>query len=626
MDIKIPKEVNEKLLGYQTQHVDRIIYSLEKHNALDASDTGTGKSYTSIAAAMCLGLKPFIMCPKSVLRTWSDVLKHFKCKNYGFSNYESIQNCRYFKTLKEKIRCPYVKKEITKKEIPKKKEVSVVDKIDRLDSDEKPDTKKINNQIPDTKKLDTKNNNQKLDIKNNNQKNNNQKLDTKNSNQKINNQKLDTKNNNQKVDTKNLEKNPKPKPDLELEKTNSEKKPEPQQKPEKRIKKLYKFTWNFPDDTLIIFDEAHRCKNRQTVNSLMLYSLTQQLKDKKDTKTRILMLSATVADKPENFVIAGYVLSQYNSLKDATKWIENKGIGFQNPMSGVHDAIYPNYASRMRIRELAGLFPDNQVLAQCYDMDTAKEIEEQYALIKDEVDRLKFKEQMSTSALAEITYARMRIEQLKIPTFLEETKKFLDEGASVVIFVNFTNTLEALKTKLKTNCVVYGQQTLEERDHNIKLFNTDKSRVIICNARSGGVGISLHDTIGVHPRVSIISPSWSAQDIIQVLGRCHRARGKTPVRQRIIYCSGTIEDDICKNITLKINNIANLNDGDLLSYNITGLTDAAHNTKIMKPEDEKNHLIAQIDVLELRKQRTVLELEEIESELKSLTAILNGDV
>ena len=59
------------------------------------------------------------------------------------------------------------------------------------------------------------------------------------------------------------------------------------------------------------------------------------------------------------------------------------------------------------------------------------------------------------------------------------------------------------------------------------MFNSDKSRIIICNIASGGCGISLHDTHGIFQRISLISPSWSVRDIIQVIGRIHRAMAKS---------------------------------------------------------------------------------------------------
>jgi hypothetical protein len=381
------------------------------------------------------------------------------------------------------------------------------------------------------------------------------------------------------------------------------------------------FIWeNLPSDIILIFDEAHRCKNPRTLNSILLHNAAE-------TDVKIALLSATLSDKPDTFILPAFVLRLVESTRKAKDWIHCIGKEYSNVMSGVHDVLFPEYASRMRSRDVKGLFADNRIVADCFEMDNAKEIEEQYRIIEDEIRKLKTKEDSSHCVLAKILYARMRIEQLKIPTFIRLTKENLDNGNSVALFVNFTETLKTLKTELSATCVIYGQQSTEERDRSIRLFNEDKERVIICNIRSGGVGISLHDTIGDYPRVSIISPSWSAQDILQVLGRIHRANGKTPVEQKIVFCKGTIEEKICQNMTEKIANIAQLNDGDLLSHQIEGLTTNEEGKKEeMNELNELGKLFLRMETLEARNKRLLQELKDTEDELKDVEKSIQSNI
>lgn len=377
--------------------------------------------------------------------------------------------------------------------------------------------------------------------------------------------------------------------------------------------KYYTFEWtDLPSDMIVILDETHRCKNPRTFNSILLHNLTEK-------EIKILLLSATLADKPETFVLPAFVLRLVDHVRKAKDWIHTLAKGYSNPMSGVHDVIFPEYASRMRSRDVKGLFPDNRILADCYEMENAKEIEEQYMLIEEEIQKLKTKEDSSNCVLAKILYARMRIEQLKIPTFVKMAKESLENGNSVALFVNFTDTLKTLQKELNAKCVIFGQQSIEERDRSVRLFNQDKEHLIICNIRSGGVGISLHDTVGDCPRISIISPSWSAVDILQALGRIHRANGKTPVVQKIVFCKNTIEEDICKKMSEKIKNIAQLNDGDLLSHQIEGLTDGKTEGDSSKEEmSEVGKMFMRMEVLDARKKRLLQELKETEDEMKEL--------
>lgn len=200
----------------------------------------------------------------------------------------------------------------------------------------------------------------------------------------------------------------------------------------------------------------------------------------------MLLLSATICDKPEYFKVFGYVLGLYNEPKKYKLWVENKGVNFDNPMIGVNKFIFPEYASRMSIKKLGNLFPINQVVAKCYDMDCQKEIQEMYDIIKDAEQDLKKKEEASCG-LGRIVRARQRIEILKAPTIIEQVKKFVDEGNSVVVFVNFTETLLTIAKEVKSKCLVYGQQHIDVRMANIKRFQDDKERIILCNIAAGGL-------------------------------------------------------------------------------------------------------------------------------------------
>lgn len=109
--------MTEKLLNYQLTHVENLVYSLTTYSrALDASDTGTGKTYSSVAVCKTFGWKPFIVCPKSVIEPWISVLKLMNCDYYGISNYEMLQNCNYITPQGVKTKATFLKKKPSEKE------------------------------------------------------------------------------------------------------------------------------------------------------------------------------------------------------------------------------------------------------------------------------------------------------------------------------------------------------------------------------------------------------------------------------------------------------------------------------------------------------------------------------
>lgn len=480
--------INKKLLSFQVAHVYQLQECLSLRNrVIDASDTGTGKTYCAIAVCSLLKLTPFIICPKSVIPNWNSVCNEFGVKYLGISNYEMLKNGNYYTENYEKVKCPYMDIEVTE----------VTQKIEKDDNAKE-----------------------------------------------------------QQIDAQDLSQPLKLKKEPEINKYI------------KKRKLDYKFY--LPKDTLVIFDEAHRCKNWSSQTSNLLIAISK-------SECKIMMLSATLTDKIDCFKPFGIVLDFYKVLDGYRPWIKSKEIIYKIKYEGwseekkrldiIHNAIFPHYGSRMKIKELGNLFPSNNITANSYFLEDHLKVEELYKEINKEIEDIHNLEKKS-KALGLIIRNRMRIEMLKVTLFMELAQEALDSGYSVVIFVNYIGTLEYLCYHMKCDCIIKGGQGIEERDNMIKDFQSNKKKLIIIMQQAGGVGISLHDIHGNHPRMSIISPSWSGQEMRQTLGRIHRAGSKTPAIQKIVYVAKTYEEQLCNIIKIKLRNIDALNDGDLNEYNL----------------------------------------------------------
>jgi SNF2 family DNA or RNA helicase len=91
----------------------------------------------------------------------------------------------------------------------------------------------------------------------------------------------------------------------------------------------------------------------------------------------------------------------------------------------------------------------------------------------------------------------MKIRQLiameKISYTCEIIDRVLEQDKKVIVFTNFTNTLDALHEKYKKNSVVLdGRMSKERRQESVDKFqNNSKTKVFISNIVAGGVGITL---------------------------------------------------------------------------------------------------------------------------------------
>ena len=335
-----------------------------------------------------------------------------------------------------------------------------------------------------------------------------------------------------------------------------------------------KVSWRLnPDVCMLVFDEVHRCKGDKSLNSKMLAQA-------KDAGIPVLMLSATACSNPVEMKAAGYLLEMHN-YKNYWNWCLKTGctkgvfggLKFNNSpkvLKKLHDHIYPDRGSRIRIKDLPeGTFPDNLVIPQGYNVDDPSAFDQIYTEMAEELKALSERSAEGDDEESPLTIqlrARQKAELLKVPVFMELAEDALSQRSSVAIFVNFTATLEALGSRLSAIApvvFVQGGQSEAERSDMVDAFQRDSAHVIICMTQAGGVGLSLHDRLGNRPRISLISPSFSAIDLKQALGRIHRAGSKSPAIQKIIFAADSVEMGVCLAVRRKLTNLDLINDDEL---------------------------------------------------------------
>ena len=326
-----------------------------------------------------------------------------------------------------------------------------------------------------------------------------------------------------------------------------------------------KKTWDLPENSIVIIDECHRAKSYKTQNAKMLLAL-------KETGVPTLLLSATIGSSPLDLFAIGTNLGWFPRKQDFFRFLYAHGCrkgpwggfefdGRKKNLEKINEKLYPSFGGRLRISDLKE-FPETLVIPDLIDFGKdSKKIKKIYQDLSEELKTLDSKK--SVHHLALMQKARQKAELVKAPLLAEMALDAVEEGQSVAIFVNFNDSVKVLSEILKTDCLVWGSNAAGEREINIEKFQNDQERIIICNIAAGGVGVSLHDLNGDFPRLSLISPDWSAQNLKQVLGRVHRAGGKTKSIQKIVYAADTIEEGVCEAVQNKINQIDVLNDKEI---------------------------------------------------------------
>jgi len=328
------------------------------------------------------------------------------------------------------------------------------------------------------------------------------------------------------------------------------------------------FKWKIPKSTLIVWDESQKLKGASTQNSMVC------LKALKDGY-KMLFCSATNATNPLELKTVGMAIKLFENNRQYYTWLYAHGVSkgrfglqFNNNrevLKKLNKDIFVNRGVRLS-RDTIPNFPESQICAECYDMEeeAQRKINSIYDEMESELAKLRKKEKTDKeSQLTIILREREKIELLKVPLFIEMIEDGIENGMSIVVFLNFTQTLNSIAKKLNISCIFDGKTKSDIRQQNVDDFQSNKQRVILVNLQSGGAGLSLHDLDGNYPRLALISPSYSAVNMRQALGRVWRDSAKSKSIQKIVFVSGTIEEKVCKQVNEKLNNLDLLNDGDL---------------------------------------------------------------
>ena len=326
-----------------------------------------------------------------------------------------------------------------------------------------------------------------------------------------------------------------------------------------------RFTWELQPPHLLIFDEVHYCKSPTSQNGELLSAAAR-------SGHATLMLSATAAESPLDLKHIGFALGLHSGTdQDFYQFAVNHGAqrraggrnfvfyGNKNGLARLHKKIFPEKGHRIRIADLGDAFPRNEIIAEAYDIGDVQGI---YDELEAALDELAQKTEGEENELTLRLRARQQIELLRVPVMIEKAIDAIAQGRSAVLFANFRETIAQLSEQLMCP-FIHGDVPKGTREETIRNFQENNSHILVCQTQTGGVGISLHDVNG-RPRTSIISPTDSAIQFKQMLGRIHRDGSLSPALQYVIYGANSIEEEVCRNLRRKLKNIDQINDSDLI--------------------------------------------------------------
>lgn len=323
--------------------------------------------------------------------------------------------------------------------------------------------------------------------------------------------------------------------------------------------KKLSFEWEVPERCLFIFDEVHMFGAYNSQNAAMLEAAAGHY---------VMMLSATAAENPLRMKAIGVNLRLFTGGY-FWKWVREMGAeksrwgGLEwNPrlpankesMQRLHHSVFTNRGYRVSEEVLREQLPelmteDDPLWLSPKDRAAIKELYERMA-DPDDPGGVKNLRQ------------RQAIELVKIPYIIERAKEIVESGGSVVLFLNFHESIDTAHKAFPEAEVIDGRVSAEKRRQTQDRFQRNELRAVIVQIAAGGQSIDLHDLDGRYPRVALLCPQFSGTVEEQAVGRICRVGAKSRALSIRLYAGGTVEQAALKLTAEKRENVAILNRGE----------------------------------------------------------------
>jgi hypothetical protein len=357
------------------------------------------------------------------------------------------------------------------------------------------------------------------------------------------------------------------------------------------VKKVGKknFKWEIPTDTLVLVDEIHKLKGPWTLNAALLVALVKQ-------GFRIHGMSGTPCENPMEMRPLGYMLRLHTNdhsrggLPNYWQWLtklrctkgffgghEMRDVGFA--LSQLRQTMYGVSTRGLTVADFPDSFRDNRVIVDPIEFSNNEKIVQAYDKldmdaeeVRDYIERgnvpehLRGLDEDDRPMIVKILDARIECEKFKVADIAAMAKDAIKEGYNVVVFMNFTKSLHEVSGLLECE-YIDGSIAADARNDIIDKFQRDETHCLALNAATGGTGISLHDTVGERPRLSLISPSFNAKEFSQVLGRIHRNGAKSDALQKVLLSDGSIEEYVMEAISKKLHHMNLIHNSQICELN-----------------------------------------------------------
>lgn len=299
----------------------------------------------------------------------------------------------------------------------------------------------------------------------------------------------------------------------------------------------------------VAIDESHRCKDTKTQQTKLALRIAM------NKEWRILLTGTPVVNKPidlfPQLAIMGH-LGLFGGRKGyLTRYCEG-GRGASN-LNELKYLLHKHCFFRREKKDVAKDLPDKQRQTILCDITTRKEYN------RVETDFLSYlqDEGWDDEAIARKLRGEMMVKMGELKRIsargkMNEVKEFINEvnesGEKLIVFCVLHEIVDELLKEYPKAVTVTGRDNADQKQESIDRFQNDpECKLIICNIKAAGVGI----TLTASSRVAFIEYPWTYADCVQCEDRAHRIGQKNNVMCTYFLGSDTIDQKLFQLIQSK---------------------------------------------------------------------------
>lgn len=293
-----------------------------------------------------------------------------------------------------------------------------------------------------------------------------------------------------------------------------------------------------------IVDESHKCRNTDTIAAKLTRGVCAD-------KEVVLALTGTpMVNKPKDLIAQLGIIGQLKVFGGEDNFkLRYCEVGKKKKAANLKELNYylhlNCYYRREKHEVLKDLPPKVRQIMYC-NITNRREYEiakNRFVEYLREI-RKKSPEEIARALRGQFMVQMGMLKQVSARGKLADVKEYVDEiiegGEKVVLFCFLQDMIKAVKALYPHALTIYGEDSLDDRQRSVDLFQTDPARnIIVCNYKSAGVGL----TLTASSRVGFIEFPWTFADCEQCEDRTHRIGQKNIDVLESIQCTYFLGED-----------------------------------------------------------------------------------